>query len=410
MRIVPAGADAQGSATASGAAALPPLLGHSRIIGAIQAVPDGTLTEANDTFLRMAVRSREELERGELQWGALFHASGAQTHPDGAWEADLLQPDGSSLAVLVEVIRGEGRYTAFVLDRSTARVAELALTRAREVLEERSQQLFGVAEKLSESEMALAAADRHHRSATADLESERRRVEELAERLANANRELDAFSYSVSHDLRAPLRTIDGFSRVLLSNYAAQLDDRGRDYLQRVRNATQRMSRLLDDLLQLARTNRLAMSFATVNLSAGAEQIAADLQQTAPERSVTWKIQPGLTVRGDRTLLRVLLENLLGNAWKFTSRRDHAVIEFGCDTSSGTRVFFVRDNGAGFDMTYADQLFGVFQRLHTADEFEGTGIGLATVQRVVQRHGGTVHAEGAVGQGATFYFTLGENE
>jgi signal transduction histidine kinase len=383
-------------------------LASSQLAGVLQAAPNGTLVEANDAFLRLAGRTREELQSGTLQWSVLFGAPPPQPNRE-VTEAELLRIDGEPVPVRIEVFhRDQSGSTALVLDASATRVAELALTRARAVLEQQSQQLFGAVEQLSERENALEAAARSQHLTKADLEQERHRVEELALQLASANRELDAFSYSVSHDLRAPLRTIDGFSRVLLASYGPMLDDRARDYLQRVRNATQRMARLLDDLLKLARTSRAAMARATVDLSSGAEMIAAELQESDPARQVTWSIEPGLIVRGDRALLRVVLENLLGNAWKFTSRRESGVvIEFGRDSSG---AFFVRDNGAGFDMAYASQLFGPFQRLHIVEEFEGTGIGLATVQRIVHRHGGTVWAEGAPGEGATIHFTLENHE
>jgi signal transduction histidine kinase len=226
-----------------------------------------------------------------------------------------------------------------------------------------------------------------------------------AELLA-ANTELDAFAYSVSHDLRAPLRSIDGFSQVLLEDYATQLDEAGRDSLQRVRAATQRMGTLIDDLLKLARLTRSEMRTEVVDLSRIAGDIAAELHRSTPERQVEFIIAQGLEARGDTRLLRVAVENLLRNSWKYTAKQPQPRIEFGSVEGNGERVFLVRDNGAGFDMQYADKLFGVFQRLHSATEFEGTGIGLATVRRIITRHGGRIWAEGAVDQGATFYFTL----
>ena len=234
-----------------------------------------------------------------------------------------------------------------------------------------------------------------------------RQVAERTTELNAANKELEAFSYSVSHDLRAPLRSIDGFSQAVLEDYAGRLDDQGRDYLSRVRAATQHMGHLIDDLIKLARVARAEMKRETVDLSALAGEVLAELQKRDPDRRVECRIEPGLTAKGDARLLRVALVNLLGNAWKFTGRQPQSRIEFGAlrDTD-GAPAFFVRDNGAGFDMTYADKLFGAFQRLHTSHEFPGTGVGLATVQRIVHRHGGRVWAEGAVGKGATFYFTL----
>lgn len=233
-----------------------------------------------------------------------------------------------------------------------------------------------------------------------------RRVRERTAQLEAANKELESFSYSVSHDLRAPLRGIDGFSRVLLESHAGKLDARGQDYLQRVRAGSQRMSRLIDDLIELARWTRSTMTRTSVDLSAIAQSVVADLRQADPERKVEVVIAPELRAEGDPTLLRVALMNLLGNAWKFTGKQPEARIEVGRTTHGGVPAWFVRDNGAGFDMAYAGKLFGAFQRLHGQKEFEGTGIGLATVQRVIARHGGRIWAEGEVGKGATFYFTL----
>ncbi len=241
--------------------------------------------------------------------------------------------------------------------------------------------------------------------------TERKRAEDqlrqYAAQLEAANAELDAFAYSVSHDLRAPLRSIDGFSQALLEDCGDRLDAAGRDHLQRVRAATQRMGRLIDDLLTLSRVTREPMHRAPVDLSALAAGIAAELSEHEPARRVEWVIAPGVQAVGDRRLLRVALTNLLGNAWKYTARVSRARIEFGCEAAAGTEpVFWVRDNGAGFDMAYADKLFVPFQRLHGAAEFDGTGVGLATVARIVRRHGGRIWAEGEVGRGAAFFFTL----
>ncbi len=226
--------------------------------------------------------------------------------------------------------------------------------------------------------------------------------------LESANKELEAFSYSVSHDLRAPLRAIDGFSRMLEKDSREKLDEAGRERLQRIRAATQQMASLIDDMLSLSKITRAEMHRRPVDLSATAENIVAELQKSEPERKVVCRIAPGIKASGDAVLLHAVLQNLLGNAWKFTSKRSQPTIEFGRQPGDAdVPVFFVRDNGAGFDMAYAQKLFEAFQRLHTSNEFEGTGIGLATVQRIIQRHGGRVWAEGAVDKGATFYFTLG---
>jgi PAS domain S-box-containing protein len=236
------------------------------------------------------------------------------------------------------------------------------------------------------------------------------RVRERTVDLETANKELEAFCFSVSHDLRAPLRVLDGFSDELLRRYAAHLDDQGRHYLQRLRTGTQRMGDLIDDLLQLSRFSRGEMKRERVDLSGLARAIAADLLQREPDRQVSFDIQPELTGQGDPGLLRAALVNLLGNAWKFTGKRSAAAIAFGRTTHQGRPAFFVRDNGAGFDMSHVSKLFGAFQRLHSQREFPGNGIGLATVQRIVHRHGGKIWAESDPGLGATFYFTLPTKE
>jgi light-regulated signal transduction histidine kinase (bacteriophytochrome) len=240
--------------------------------------------------------------------------------------------------------------------------------------------------------------------------TERKKAEESLRRakdeLQATNKELEAFSYSVSHDLRAPLRSIDGFSQALLEDYAEQLPEEAQEYLARVRAAAQRMAQLIDDLLSLSRVTRATLEPNLVNLSALAQDVAEELRQTQPGRQVAFRIAANLTAWGDKQLVRIALENLLGNAWKFTAKRTNASIEVGVHDDEGKRVFFVRDNGAGFDMAFANKLFGAFQRLHTANQFPGTGIGLATVQRIIRRHGGEIWAESSPEMGATFYFTL----
>jgi light-regulated signal transduction histidine kinase (bacteriophytochrome) len=229
---------------------------------------------------------------------------------------------------------------------------------------------------------------------------------EWSAQLQQANHELEAFSYSVSHDLRAPLRAIDGFSKAVMTSQGDRLDEQARGQLQRVRAAAGRMSVLIDDLLALSRITRHVLVRAPADLSAIATAVVGDLRHQNPDRRVEVAIEPGLSAQADARLMRVVLENLIGNAWKFTAKRDGAQIWFGAVASDGPRTFVVRDNGAGFDQTYAKQLFNAFQRLHTTAEFEGTGIGLATVARVVGRHGGRVWAEAEVDKGASFFFTL----
>lgn len=250
-----------------------------------------------------------------------------------------------------------------------------------------------------------AWAEAQLRRLNRELES---RIAQRTAQLEVANKELEAFAYSVSHDLRAPLRGIDGFSQALMEDYGDQLDDAGRHYLSRVRAGTQRMGLLIDDLLRLSRVSRAQMERGPVDITTLAQGIFEELRQQEPGRKVVTEVAEGLSATGDAQLIRVVLDNLLGNAWKYTGKREEARIEVGSTGVDGELAFFVKDDGAGFDPTYAHKLFGVFQRLHGADEFPGTGIGLATVSRIVRRHGGRIWAEGEPGKGATFYFTLPE--
>lgn len=233
------------------------------------------------------------------------------------------------------------------------------------------------------------------------------RVRERTSELEAINKELETFSYSVSHDLRAPLRAIDGFTRNILERHAHKLDDAGKADFEHVCAAVRRMYDLIDALLNLSGITRSELKREEVDLSRQAQTILQELRNAEPGRAVQTAVAPGLIVRGDSHLLQVALENLLGNAWKFVGKTSAAKIEIGVIEKDGGPVYFVKDNGAGFDMHYSSKLFGPFQRLHSREEFPGTGIGLATVQRIVHRHGGRIWAVGAVNKGATFYFTLG---
>jgi len=243
-----------------------------------------------------------------------------------------------------------------------------------------------------------------------ELEKHRHHLQELvAERttaLEAANKELEAFSYSVSHDLRAPLRGIDGFSQILLEDHSEQLDEEGKGYLQRVRDGVQRMSMLIDDMLMLSRTTQVPLKRQPVDISKLANNTVIELREGMPDREVEIQIVEGLQANADPKLMAVALDNLLGNAWKYTGKQERAAIEFGMSEQDDEPVFYVKDNGVGFDMRHANKLFSAFQRLHKAGDFSGTGVGLATVQRIIQRHGGRIWAEAELGKGAIFYFTL----
>ena len=282
-------------------------------------------------------------------------------------------------------------------------VAEQSLREARDYLElrvqERTAKLADANADLTREVMERKRAEEGIRKLNSDLLLQTAQLEA-------SNKELEAFSYSVSHDLRAPLRGIDGFSQAVLEDYKDKLDENGKSYLQRVRSASQRMCKLIDAMLNLARLTRAELNAETVDMSTVAQGVVADLRKADPDRQVVSEIASGLTVTADPNLLRVVLENLLGNAWKFTGSNPDGKIEFGVTQYKSQQAYFVRDNGAGFDMTYVHKLFGAFQRLHAFSEYPGVGIGLATVQRIIKRHGGQIWADGIVDVGATFYFTL----
>ncbi len=258
--------------------------------------------------------------------------------------------------------------------------------------------------ELSEAKMQLQAELLKTKAAEEELEQ---RVHERTAELEASNKELESFAYSISHDLRAPLRAINGFSSELNNNYYDQIDDQGKHYLDRIMKASARMGQLIDDLLQLSRVTRVAINPEQVDLSEIALKIANKLTALDPDRKITWKVAANISVRGDNKLLYLIMEKLLHNAWKFSSNNEEAIIEFGQQLQEGEQIYFVSDNGVGFNMAYVDKLFSPFQRLHGVDEFPGTGIGLATAQRIIRRHGGRIWTEASVNRGATFFFTLG---
>jgi signal transduction histidine kinase len=263
---------------------------------------------------------------------------------------------------------------------------------------------------IHEQQEALRAEALARAALLEEIQRKNAALETANRHLVAVNHELEAFSYSVSHDLRAPLRSIAGFSQMMFEDYGERLDEQGKEYLTELIDTSHDMARLIDAMLRLSRVTRAEMRWEEVDLSSLARLIAGALAKTEPEREVTVAVAEGLIVEGDERLLHCALENLLGNAWKFTRRTGSASIELGTAIHEGQRAYVVRDNGAGFDMAYGQHLFGAFQRLHSAREFEGTGIGLATVRRIIHRHGGKVWAEGRVGHGAAFYFTLPDSE
>ena len=278
----------------------------------------------------------------------------------------------------------------FALITRRRKLAEAAVYELNQQLERRARELRAVADEV--------------RELNAKLEQ---RVSERTAELRSSNEELEAFVYTVSHDLRAPLRAMDGFSRLLLDSY--QLDARGRDWLSRVRAGAQRMGTMIDELLRLAHVSRVELRHEQVDVTGLARGIASELRSAEPQRNAEFVIPENLTASGDPDLLRIVLENLLSNAWKFTSTHERATIEVGICEHDGDTAFFVRDDGVGFDMAHAAQLFKPFQRLHRAAEFDGDGIGLASVQRIVTRHGGRIWADAKPDRGATFTFTLGRD-
>jgi PAS domain S-box-containing protein len=353
--------------------------------GMLMADQDGTIVMVNAKIEQMFGYSRAELlgqsvdilvphefQSNHPQHRAHYHANPETRTMGVGRDLRALRKDGSEFPVeigLNPVNTESGRLVLAVVVDITARIA------GREAI----------------------------KKANAELE---RRVRERTTALASVNAELEAFAYSVSHDLRGPVRAMDGFSQALLEDYSDKLDGEALDFLKRIRAGSQRMGELIDDLLKLSRVTRAELNLDRVDVSAAAERIVAELRDADPARRIEIEIEPSLSVHGDKQLIDIALQNLIGNAWKFTRKRDVARIEIGQCTENGTSTFFIRDNGAGFDPAYVDKLFKPFQRLHRDNEFEGTGIGLATTARVMRKHGGSIRAESKLDGGATFYFSF----
>lgn len=394
-----------------------------RIAAMSASVRDRSLEHALERELRAAV-SRAQLaaqvagvgiwvwlvDDGSLHWDERMwqlHGEAAHAHGDATnyadWMARVIPADRQRLQQeLIRFIEDGGTFESVyrIVDkmgqvRWIKAAARLQIGEQAEAL-----QVIGVNSDITET----MAAQAHMKNQALELE---RKVQQRTADLKGMVDELEAFSYSVSHDLRAPLRAIDGFSNILLNEYAARLDAQARGFLVRVRDASQRMGRLIDDLIGMARLGRTDLQVQEIDLSAMAQEVIALLRDGEPYREVEVSIQPGMHALADSRLMRVILTNLLSNAWKFTVRLPVARLEFGSQTSGGRTEYFVRDNGAGFDMRYYSKLFAPFQRLHQAQEFSGTGIGLATVQRALRRLGGGIRAVGEVGGGASFYFWIG---
>lgn len=367
--------------------------------------PRVVVVDDNADMREFLARVLRQHWRVELHENGLAALEAIRTAPPDLVLSDVMMPGLDGVGLLREMRRNETLATLPVILLSARAGDEERFEGLETGADDYLVKPFSPRELISRVRTHIEMAKtRRQATETATALAETRAA--LLEDIERKNRELATFSYSVSHDLRAPLRSIDGFSQALLEDYGDRLDPGALDYLNRVRSAARRMGMLIDDLLQLARLERSEMIEVPLDLSHEAREICRELARQDPQRNVSIEIEDGLEASGDRHLVRIALENLLGNAWKFSARTPRPAIAFGREFLDGEPVFYVRDNGAGFDMAYADQLFKPFQRLHTVSEYPGTGIGLATVQRIIERHSGRIRAEGALNAGATFRFTL----
>lgn len=301
--------------------------------------------------------------------------------------------------------KGSAIIVPLLIDSNVYGIFSLATTTPQKTFREKDLELANEIGRRIALYIEKANLYRELQNANSELEQ---RVEKRTLELEAINKELEAFSYSVSHDLRAPLRSIDGFSNKILKDHSSGFNDQAQDYFNRIMNASRKMGILIDDLLKLARLSRVEMRFETINLSEIANNILQELKESNPERIAEVEIKENMVENADRNLIHIALLNLLGNAWKYSKNKPVTQIEFGFSLKEGSKVYFIKDNGVGFDMRYVDKLFGAFQRLHSVAEFEGTGIGLATVQRIIRRHHGNIWAESEINRGSTFYFTLNQ--
>jgi PAS domain S-box-containing protein len=368
----------------------------------------------NDNFIKFYRITRETITGPDDFWNAVYEEPEFREAMKKRVLGDCASGDPERMYWKDIPISRKGEETTFVSARNIPLPArKLMISTVWDVTEERKVQkeIWRLNEELEKKVSGQTGELRKTQLALLnlvdDLNESTKNVASTNKSLEAVNKELAAFSYSVSHDLRAPLRAIDGFSQAIIEDYADKpLDETGRTYLEKIRRGTQNMGQLIDDMLNLSRVTQSEFVVEQIDLSKMVRSIIAEYQESKPEKQVTVNIQEDVTIRGDHRLIRIVFINLLGNAWKFAGKREDPHIEFGMTQKDGLKTIYVRDNGVGFDMAYAGKLFGAFQRLHRTDEFPGTGIGLATVQRIIHRHGGHVWAEGEIGKGATFFFTL----